>query len=232
MKRADRFESMSELTPAPASRSDSPGDRSVPLFPGPTPQAIPSRTRLRVLWKHLAAPSWGRSFRDRDAQLIQYHEIPHSPYHSYIAADPVRLDLDRDGVPILVELDFSGGQFEVDGCLRPPLDFDLGAVRLLDFPSRIRPYALTTDESNSLFHMVLSGHPPILALQSGRGVIWEVDADSCLSGLWLIKCQDDPYGRGRRRWRSRTWRLARRRALLEGGASRLSPISVETEPEA
>ena len=221
---------MSELTPAAAGRSDSPGGRPVPFF-GPAPGAIPSRTRLRVFWKRSADLSWGRAFRDRDSQLIQYHEIPHSPYHSYIAADPLRLDLDKDGVPIFVELDFAGGRFDVDGCLRPPLDFELGSVRLLDFPSRIGPHTLTTDESNSLFHITLSKHAPVLALQSGRGIIWEIDTDSCLSGLWLLKCQDDLYGRGRWRWRSRTWQLARRRALLEGGSSKLSPISVETEPE-
>lgn len=194
--------------------------------------AVPTRTRLRVRREHRTELPWGRTFRDLEAQVIQYHEVPHLPYRSSISGGFFRFDLGKEGVPIFVELGLADGQTKIDGCLRPPVDFDLGSIRFLDCPSRIRPRQVTTDESKTLFHIRLSDKPASLVLQAARGALWEIDADSCLSGLWLLTCQDDPYGRGRLRWRARAWQLARRRALLDGDSVRPSPISVETESEA
>jgi hypothetical protein len=225
---------MDRSSPSPVSGQANPAGGGVLVPKSCSPHAVPTRARLRVWWQRSAVVAQGRTFYDPLSQLVQYHTIPHAPYRSFVSVPPLRIDLDNQGTPIFVELDISGDVLEIDSCLRPPLDFELGTLRLLDCPILSRWVCALTDEANSIFYIKLSDGPVATSLQISRGAIWEIDAGSYLSGLWLLKCQDDPYGRGRRRWRSRTWKQARRQALLEGSPARLSPISIapeESEPE-
>jgi hypothetical protein len=168
---------------------------------------------------------WGRTFRDPEAQLIQHHIVPHSVYSAFIAAGPLRIDLDEAGYPVMAELSVADGICTVDSCLRPPIDFELGTVRFLDHPSRIEPVSVAVDSYNTLWHIRLTESRVAVSFQTVTGAIWEIDQESCICGLWFLRGQDDPYGRGRKSWRSRTWRRARRELILAGDARIISPIS-------
>ncbi len=189
---------------------------------------VATRTRLRVRHQRSSDRFWGRTFRDPVGQLVEYQIVPHKPYHSFIAAPPLLIDVDSEGYPILVELDYSGSEIVVDPILQPPIDFGVGALRFLDPPSRCRPLRILSDVGNSLFHIEFSSRQVAVSVQHAPGAIWEIDRHSCLSGLWLLRGLDDPYGRGRSRWRARCWQRARLRALRSGrGGSpeHPSPIS-------
>ena len=125
----------------------------------------------------------------------------------------------------MAELSISDGVCEVDSCLRPPINFELAALRFLDHPSRTQPLSVSVDDNNTLWHIKLTAIPVALSLQVVNGAIWDIDADSCLCGVWFLRGQDDPYGRGRKAWRSRTWKRARRALILAGDSSIISPIS-------
>lgn len=192
------------------------------------PTAVATRTRLRVRHQRSNGSVWGRAFRDPGEQVIEHQVVPHRPYHSFLSAPPLLIDVDAEGSPILVELDYSGADVVVDPILRPPIDFGVGTLRFLDIPSRCRPGRISTDAGNSLFHIEFSANRVVASVQHAPGAIWEIDQQSCLCGLWLLRGLDDPYGRRRARWRGRCWRQARLRALLAGSngtSGRLSPIS-------
>ncbi len=181
----------------------------------PTLFHLTTRNRLRV------KPMWhnglrcGQAFFDPHEGTVEYHVVPHDRYHSYIDCGPVRIDLAEDGAPVLVEVDIRTSKLNLDNTLSVGNPTMLCRHRFLDFPIQHDQPSVTVNCDNSLLYIRFSRTNPAASWAFAPGAIWEVDADSCVVGLFLISPLSDPSGQLRAKWRLSTWRAYRRGRLEE-----------------
>jgi hypothetical protein len=186
------------------------------------------RSRLRVTLFPENGLCHGRGFSDPHEGVVEYHVVPHAPYHSYVEAEGLRIDLDAAGFPIFVELARGWAKSRVDPMLVPPRSLALNGHRFLDFPVRFDPVAIRVSRDNSLFYIGLSDCPSATRWVFSEGAIWEADLHARLTGLWLLDVESDPSGCRRSTWRAEAWRVARRDAGYRwprAATGTLSPIS-------
>ncbi len=96
---------------------------SIPFVPRPKkPSAAGTRSRLRMAFGHGATGRLGQAFWDIHQGTVEYHIIPHQPYHSYIEGDGFRIETDNEGRPLLFELTDSANALGVNGLVRPSVE--------------------------------------------------------------------------------------------------------------
>jgi len=186
------------------------------------------RSRLRVKLFSMSGLCRGRGFWDPHEGVVEYHVVPHAPYHSYVEAVGLRIDLDAAGCPVFIELARGWAKTRVDPVLVQPGGLAINGHRFLDFPVRFDPVTIRASLDNSLFYIGLSDLPPTTRWVFSEGAIWEADLHARLTGLWLFDVESDPSGCRRSIWRAEAWRTARRDAGCRrpgAAAGTLSPIS-------
>jgi hypothetical protein len=182
-----------------------------------------SRLRVRPLWSN--GLRCGQAFLDPHDSVLEYHVIPHDHYASYIEAGGLRIDVDGAGCPVLLELDLKQSSVLLDSTLEYPSVEVLQRHRFLDFPIQHKPARVTVNNHNGLYHIVLSRRIPVERWIFAPGAAWEIDADSCLVGIWLGDVVEDPSGCRRAAWRAGIWRAYRQGRLAD-------LASLESRPEA
>lgn len=177
--------------------------------------ALTTRARLR------AKPLWynglrcGQVFSDPHEATLEYHVVPHDPYHSFIGSRGLRIDVDSHGSPVFVELELGLIDSKTISTLEIPDYSELCRHRFLDFPIQVAPPRVVTNQDNSLYHIRFSLLAPVERWSFAPGGIWELDGDSCVVGLWLYDIIDDPSRSRRMAWRAGTWRAYRQGRLEE-----------------
>jgi hypothetical protein len=193
------------------------GDRLPELIASYPELGNGTRARLRVALQPRQEVALGQAFWDLHSQSIEYHIVPHRPYHSYIEGDNFRIETDRGGRPVLVEIrepqNGSGGP-----CPPAPEPALVQScdLRFLDLRIRSRSICAAVDFSNSLSFIKLLGGAPVAFGAVATGAVWGIDANGFLSALWLTDVQSDPSGLRRGRWRRGCWTRTRRMAIAAG----------------
>jgi hypothetical protein len=192
-----------------------------------------ARLRARPLWYN--GLRCGQVFLDPHESTLEYHVVPHDPYHSFIESRGLRIDVDSTGSPVFVELDLRLIRPKVLDPLEMPRYSELCRQRFLDFPIQIAPPKVATNIDNSLYHIRFSRLAVAERWSFAPGGIWELDQGSCVVGLWLYDIIGDPSRSRRMAWRAGTWRAYRqgRTEELESFHSRpergwLSPPKIFT----
>lgn len=194
----------------------------------PDREGFGTRSRLRIRTCPLEGAICARAFWDETREVVDYHVVPHRPYHSYIQGDCFRIDTDALGQPVYLEVQCNRGSHGITDGLLPPVAPPAGGIRFLDLRIRFHELAVLSTRCHSATYIEFERIPVAKQLSFGSGVIFCVSADDCLSGLWLVNALPDPGGRLQSRWRSRAWQLVRRQRLEVADRCRgesVSPIS-------
>ena len=191
-------------------------------------EASGTRSRLRVKTCSIEGILYGQAFWDTNQELVDYHIVPHSPYHSYIEGDSFRIDTDATGRPVYLESQWNRRNHLIANDLQLPVISATGSVRFLDLRVRFHELSVMSTHCHSVTYIEFERVPVAEHLSLGSGMILGVSADGCLCGLWLVNALPDPGGCLRARWRSKTWRAVRRQWLESadrGKGESISPIS-------
>jgi len=149
---------------------------------------------------------FGRAFFDIFDEAVEYHQVPHLPYHSFIRGDRFRIETDAQGRPILIEVRCTPNRRgQLEDTLIVPAHVTRGSLRLLDLRILCHEDTVRIDARNSLVYIKLNGSAATDFISTAPGIIWGVNRHSQLCGLWISGWQNDPSGLVRARWRRRSW---------------------------
>ncbi len=154
--------------------------------------------KLRVSTPIERAPL-GRGFYQREEELLYVH-IGHSPDHvrffSQLESPSVRLDVDREGRLIFVEVAVPRQRWQVDPEFSAPKAMTSADIRWLDFRTEIRPPEIHTDTSRSQLCLSFSGEELTRSFFLADSIIVQVTNENTLGRLWITDIADDSAGRG------------------------------------
>jgi hypothetical protein len=185
--------------------------RTSPLI-DPHELAVGTRSAIRVVCRPFNGPRYGQAFCDIFDESVEYHHVPHRPYHSFIRGDRFRIETDSAGCPIFVEVrspfgakDRTPPSLSAPGRVRP------GSLEILDLRILFHETSVHIDKVNALIYIQLTRMPPTEFISTGPGISWGVSSSNHLCGLWISRWRTDPSGLARVRWRRRSWDAVYRR---------------------
>jgi hypothetical protein len=116
-------------------------------------------------------------------------------FFSSIESEHVRLDCDKTGELLFIEVTLPRKLWRVDGVLSPPMHAATADLRWLDFRAQMPNPPVLSDEKRSLVCIVFSDRPPATAYQLAEAVIVEVSKNLRVCRIWITDIIDDVGGK-------------------------------------
>lgn len=139
----------------------------------------------------------GRGFYqlEESSLYVQVGPIePDSRFFSYLEADNVRLDLDRSGRLLFVEVNAGRHTWKVSDDLKLPASIGYADIHWLDFRRRISNPSLITDENRTILCIRFTDVPVKASYFLAENIIVQVTEDSCLASIIVTNIVDDLAG--------------------------------------
>ncbi|MBI5266259.1 MAG: hypothetical protein HY851_03400 [candidate division Zixibacteria bacterium] len=116
-------------------------------------------------------------------------------FFSFIESEHVRLDCDKAGELLFIEITLARKQWQIDGALVPPKHAATADLRWLDFRAQMPNPAVLTDKKHSLVCIKFSDAKPATAYQMAEAVIAEVTKELRVCRIWITEIIDDVAGK-------------------------------------
>lgn len=156
---------------------------------------------LRSLQLRISTPTEpivaGRGFYQLEEEELYVQVGPFGPerrFFSYLESDIVRLDLDRGGRLIFVEVTVPRRHWPATPALSPPFVIEPADIRWLDFRQRIAPPRLTSNRSRTVLKLTFSASDPTRSYYLADDVILQVSDSGELHAVWVNNIVDDLAG--------------------------------------
>lgn len=115
-------------------------------------------------------------------------------FFNWLESDIARLDFDRHGRLIFVEVSLPRRQWMVDKSCCRPATVEMADLRWLDFRSEIEPPELICNERQTCLQLRYGDAQPVAAYYVADHVILQTDAESRLAAIWIEDIVDDLAG--------------------------------------
>ncbi len=124
-------------------------------------------------------------------------------FYSWLESPTVRLELDREGRLIFIEVDKPRRQWPVVDELESPNRAEIADIRWLDFRRQISEPDLHTNCQRTTLRIGFSDRPASDAYYLAQEVILEVDEHQRPTAIWVARIDDDLAGQEIGAWRKR-----------------------------
>jgi hypothetical protein len=155
------------------------------------------RLRLRIAPENSPEPP-GQGFYqlEEDSLYVQIGEFDNRHrFFSFIDGDTLRMDFDREGRLLFVELAVPRRTWPVDPGLAAPLPYQSRDIRWLDFRGTIAQPAVTASPDRTLIRLRFSDSAPVRTIALASSVFLQVAEDQSAVALWVTRIDDDFAGR-------------------------------------
>lgn len=146
----------------------------------------------------------GRGFYQVEEDCLYVHlGMPDQSHRffSYLESDSVRLDMDKHGRLVFIEVNVARHRWEVDQTLREPRSAPTTDIRWLDFRQRIKEPVLSSNEVRTMLKIDFLDSESCHTYQLSETVFVEVDDSQFLKSLTVVGIIDDSAGRKIARYR-------------------------------
>ena len=116
-------------------------------------------------------------------------------FYSFIESEHVRLDCDKGGDLLFIEISLPRKAWQLNGPFTPPHHAAAANLRWLDFRAQMPNPEVLTDKDRSMACIKFSDAPSSVAYQLAESVIVEVSADLHVCRIWITQIVDDTGGR-------------------------------------
>jgi hypothetical protein len=116
-------------------------------------------------------------------------------FFSFIESPTVRLDFDKTGELLFIEVSLPRKNWRVDDSLTPPKHAAAVDLSWLDFRAQIDDPAILTNKQRSSVCVKFTDEFPSSAYHLAESVIAEVTAKSHVCRIWVTEIVDDVAGR-------------------------------------
>lgn len=140
----------------------------------------------------------GRGFYQLEEESLYVQIAPFEKsrrFFSFLEAPNVRLDLDKQGRLLFIEVNVARRHWTVDPDLEPPDSALPADIRWLDFRETLDPPRVLTDKRRQAIRLLFSGERIAGSYLLARNVIIETDTDNNLAAIWISDITDDLAGR-------------------------------------
>jgi hypothetical protein len=132
---------------------------------------------------------------EEDALYVQLGQTDaDSRFFSFIEAPNMRLDLDRTGRLLFIEVNAGRHTWIVDDDLRPPPSIGYADIRWLDFRREIAAPALSCNATKTSLCIQFSDLPITRSYCLAQSVIVRTTSEDCLASLIITDIVDDLAG--------------------------------------
>ncbi|MBU8934802.1 MAG: hypothetical protein KOO62_12500 [candidate division Zixibacteria bacterium] len=139
----------------------------------------------------------GRGFYqlEEDALYVQVGPFDNSRrFFSYLEGDHVRLDIDRHGRLIFIEVDVARRHWQVADNLCFPENARESDIRWLDFRKTITDPQLITNRLRTILRLEFACANPSRAYRPAEHIVIETDENDHLVAIWIEDIIDDLAG--------------------------------------
>ncbi len=117
-----------------------------------------------------------------------------SRFFSYLEAPDLRLDFDRAGRLLFIEVSAGRHTWQVDEHMTLPTSLGYADIRWLDFRSQIPPPSLLTNRERTTLLIRFDDQPISHSYALADTVIVQTTEDSCLARIIITDIKDDLAG--------------------------------------
>jgi hypothetical protein len=139
----------------------------------------------------------GRGFYQLEEDTLYVQLAPYSPDHrffNYLESELVRLDLDKDGQLLFIEIHEARRRWTVVDDLAAPHYAQPADIRWLDFRMHLPEARFLTNRSRDLLVIEFSNPPVNSSYQPAWSVIVDCNEYGCVSRIWVTDIVDDLAG--------------------------------------
>jgi len=141
----------------------------------------------------------GRGFYQLEEDSLYVQVGPFSRMHrffSYLESDHVRLDLDKEGRLLFIEVDCPRHCWGVDTRVKPPNQAIPADIRWLDFRKHMSDPELLTNKRRTFLLLRFQSQFSVRNYLLARSVAIDVTDKSELAAIWVSDIVDDVAGLG------------------------------------
>lgn len=156
---------------------------------------------LRSLQLRISTPTEpippGRGFYqlEEDALYAQVGSFdPSRRFYSFLESDQLKLELDKSGRLIFIELSLPRRHWPLNDSLHLPDSAGTADVRWLDFRDRIPEPTIETNRRRTLLHLRFSDVAPYRTIHLADTILLQSDNQDRLVALWVDDITDDLAG--------------------------------------
>ena len=132
---------------------------------------------------------------EEDALYVQLGQAdPDSRFFSYIEAPNMRLDLDRTGRLLFIEVNAGRHTWKAVDDIRPPQSIGYADIRWLDFRRQIPAPSLTCNAPRTSLCIQFSDQPIKCSYYLAESVIVQTTDENCLAAIIITDIIDDLAG--------------------------------------
>ncbi|MEA3297208.1 MAG: hypothetical protein U9R56_05030, partial [candidate division Zixibacteria bacterium] len=109
-------------------------------------------------------------------------------------SDYVRLDIDREGKLIFIEVSLPRRRWKINPLHNKPSAATMADIRWLDFRERIPEPILSTSTDRTTLNLQFSRNTPATCYYLAESVLLQADEDGLLTRIWIDDITDDLAG--------------------------------------
>lgn len=141
------------------------------------------------------APGRGFYQLEEEVLFVQVGQFTaHRRFFSYLDSDGIRLDFDRFGRLIFIEIDISRRHWKVRPNLSPPGVVEPADIRWLHFRDAVAVPKLLTNERKTVVKLAFQKVGDSLNYYAAQSVIVQTGSDNSLAAIWITDIVDDVAG--------------------------------------
>lgn len=141
----------------------------------------------------------GRGFyqKEEEGLFVQVGQFS-SPcrFFSYIESDSFRMDIDKNGKLIFMELVIPRKLWLEDETLKAPEIIEAADIRWMDFRKAIASPKFITNISRNILRIKFQENGTALNYYLGENIVAEVNTNKELTSIWITDIIDDVAGKG------------------------------------
>lgn len=148
-------------------------------------------TLLKVLSAPLSRPLPCKAFYDLVGDTLSVGIKQRGKFKRSIDGEEFSFDLTRDGKLLNIDVWLPRNVWETEKAIHPPEDTDLEMVRFASTDAEVDAPHFLTNEARSLLYLQFSRQRVARFLAPAKPLIFELNSQNDLVGLWILEIEDD-----------------------------------------
>jgi hypothetical protein len=139
----------------------------------------------------------GRGFYQLEEDSLYVQVAPWDREHrffSFLESDQVRLDIDKNGVLLFIEVTLPRRNWETVALLEIPTQHQPGDVRWADFRQQMVSPRLVADRTREHLRIIFSESQSVATYEIAQSILVQADDDNLVTGIWIADILDDLAG--------------------------------------
>lgn len=148
-------------------------------------------TLIRLKTSELSRSFPCRAFYDSIGDTLSVGVKQKGKFGTSVEGDDVSFDLTKDGKLLNIDVWKPKREWKVEKKIHPPEEFSKENIKFLDLRTATEPIAYITDAKKTLLCIRFAAERVARFVSPANSLIFELNADDRLIGLWITQIEED-----------------------------------------